>query len=733
MMDSKDKLFEDLISTIVFHNSSRDGIKLLRRAYDFADKAHEGQKRASGDPFIIHPLAVSIILARINLDIDTIAAGILHDVVEDTGVTFQDIEEEFNHEIASLVRGVTKLNTLPFESSEQRHMENLRIMFLATIDDIRVILIKLADRLHNMRTLKYLDKERIKRIASDTLDIYAPLANRLGIGKIKNELEDLAFKHLEPEKFRELTKEIKEKRRNREGYIKEISDILTQKLGEVDITGRIEGRNKHIYSTYQKIKRKGVGLNQIYDLVGVRIIAESVKDCYSVLGIIHSLWKPIIEEFDDYIAMPRPNMYQSLHTTVFGPRGYPLEIQIRTDEMHRFAEYGVAAHWRYKEGMTEEAIEEKLPWIKQLMEWQQAQQEGELTKDPREFMESLKIDLFADRVFVFTPKGEVIDLPAGSTPIDFAYKIHTEVGNTCVGAKVNGKMVSLDYTLRNSDIVEIITSKSKRGPSRDWLFTVKTSRAKSKIRYWLRNREKELIIQQGREELEKEIRKSNLSISKMMKTEKLKEMAERLSFKSIEDLLASIGYGNTSPKTILNQFSPSELPEEEIEVNPSNPVVEQGLRIWGIDDVMVRFSKCCNPVPGDPIVGYITRGKGISIHRIDCPNIRHLLKEPGRKVEVSWDGNTPTTSQTVTIEIRALDRSDLLSDITKVTSTHKINISGVNLSITPSKVAIIRLSLDIFNLDQLQNVMKGIEAINSVTDVYRLNVRRSKGVSETHN
>ncbi|HHT70573.1 MAG TPA: bifunctional (p)ppGpp synthetase/guanosine-3',5'-bis(diphosphate) 3'-pyrophosphohydrolase [Firmicutes bacterium] len=713
---------EELCEKVKSYNPSAD-LALVAKAYDFAAIAHAGQFRISGDPYIQHPLGVAHILTELELDAITIAASLLHDVVEDTKITLQDIQEEFNKEIALLVDGVTKLSRIEYKSKEEQQVENLRKMFFAMAKDIRVILIKLADRLHNLRTLKYLPVRKQKKIAQETLDVYAPLAHRLGIFRIKWELEDTAFRYLEPEKYYDLVEKVAKKRPERESYINQVIGILEPKLEEVGIQAEIQGRPKHLYSIYQKMAQQNIDFREIYDLTAIRVIVDTIKDCYGVLGVVHTLWKPVPGRFKDYIAMPKINMYQSLHTTVIGPQGEPLEIQIRTWEMHRTAEYGIAAHWRYKEGSKDsDEFDKKLLWLRQLLEWQHD------LRDAREFMETLKIDLFADEVFVFTPRGDVIDLPAGSCPIDFAYRIHTDIGHRCIGAKVNGHLVPLDYKLQNGDIVEIVTSKLAAGPSRDWLKLVRTPQAKAKIRQWFKKERKEESVARGRETLEKEIRKLGYEPHELLADGPLEAVLERLSFSTTEDLLASVGYGGLSVNQVitrlreeyrrLNPEIEAQMAVPDLKPRPQTTDVSRGVKVKGVDNLLIRLSHCCNPVPGDPIIGYITRGRGVSVHRVNCPNVA-FLSDPERLIEVSWDQDQ-AASFAADVELAAMDRPELLSDVMNVLSDMRTRISAVNARTTRDMIAIISLRLEIRNLEELKAIINRLSSIRDVFSVERV-------------
>jgi len=694
---------------------------IIEEAYHFAVKAHAGQTRVSGDVYILHPLGVAQIIANLELDPVTIAAGLLHDVVEDTEVTLAELKEKFGEEIGLLVDGVTKLSKLEFKSKEENQAENLRKMFVAMAKDIRVILIKLADRLHNMRTLKHLNPVKRKEIARETIEIYAPLAHRLGIYKIKWELEDLAFRFMEPDKYYDLVDKLSKKRMEREEFISRVITRLKSRLEEMGIEADIEGRPKHLYGIYEKMESEQKDINEIYDLTGIRLLVDSIKDCYGALGIVHTLWKPIPGRFKDYIAMPKPNMYQSLHTTVVCAKNELLEVQIRTWEMHRTAEYGIAAHWRYKEGVRgDEEFEEKLSWLRQLLEWQQD------IKDAHEFMENLKIDLFTDEVFVFTPKGDVINLPAGSVPLDFAYRIHTDIGHQCVGAKVNGRLVSLDYNLKTGDILEIITSKQGT-PSRDWLKLVKSSQAKSKIRSWFKKERKEENIVKGKEILEKELRKIGLSPKELLKESVLIEAGKKFNLLSEEDVLSAVGYGGVTPQQIV-----SKLKEEHEKIHKDTTVVEEpqittwkgdtrserGVKIEGIDNLLIRFAQCCKPLPGDDIVGFITRGRGVSIHQKNCPNIKNSKDSQERMLNAYWE-EAPKVSYPVEVEVTAMDRTNLLQELVASISESKINIMAVNGRTDKDGIATIHLTIVVKDLEHLQHIINKLKKIKDVFTVER--------------
>ena len=710
------------------HKASPQGAELVEKAYSFAEEAHRGQRRNSGEEYIQHPLEVALILSELELDEATIAAALLHDVVEDTRYTVEDIEREFGSQVALLVDGVTKLGRIEYKSKVELQMENLRKMFLAMAKDIRVILIKLADRLHNMRTLKYHTVEKQKEIAQETLEIFAPLANRLGIFRVKWELEDLAFRYLKPQEYYDLSEGIALKRKEREEQINEVMTQLRQRLSTVGIHADIAGRPKHFYSIYRKMITQHKELSEIYDLTAVRVIVDSVNDCYGALGIIHTMWKPLPGRFKDYIAMPKPNMYQSLHTTLVGAHGEPFEIQIRTGEMHRTAEYGIAAHWKYKEGARPAAgsFDQKLSWLRQLLEWQHD------SRDAGEFMESLKIDLFADTVFVFTPKGDVVELPAGSCPIDFAYRVHTDVGHRCIGAKINSRIVPLETRLTNGDIVEILTSKQGNGPSRDWLAFVKTSQAKNRIRQWFKKEQRDENIARGREGIEREVRKLGLDPATLLKPEALLVIAKVYNIVNIDDLYAAMGDGAVTINKVMMRLR-EDLSKEEREklqlavlqqgeAKPSNAYgkASQGVRVKGVDNILIRFSRCCNPLPGDDIVGYITRGRGVSIHRSECDNIKaHSSEEQERMVEVVWDSQVESIYP-VDVEIFGLDRSRLVTDIMNVVMETRTHILGINARVGKDKLAHIQLSIEIRNLGHLYNVMQKIRRVKDVSAVERV-------------
>jgi len=700
-------------------------VSIIERAWDYAEQAHDGQIRESGEPYFDHPAAVAFILADMDLDPNTVAAGLLHDVVEDTGKHYEELASVFGTEVAGLVDGVTKLSRMDFKTREEQQAESLRKMFVAMAKDIRVILIKLADRLHNMRTLRECQPDKQKRVAGETVEIYAPLAHRLGMWRIKWELEDLALRYLEPGVYYELVEKVATKRQEREGHIEEARQTLSAALEEIGVPAEIQGRPKHFYSIYQKMIKQGKDFSEIWDLMGLRVIVGTLRECYAVLGAVHSIWKPIPGRFKDYVAMPKSNMYQSLHTTVIGPRGEPLEIQIRTWEMHRTAEYGIAAHWRYKDGGVGGGdFEDKITWLRQILDWQKETPSG------AEFVETLKVDLFSDEVYVFTPKGDVKTLPAGSTPIDFAYAVHTDIGNRCMGARVNGRMVPLGTPLATGDIVEIVTNKAQTGPSRDWLNIAKTSKAKGKIRQWFKEQRREESIERGKEMLERDLRRMGHEVHANLKEERLAEVAHKFGYQSADDLLASIGYGKLSAAMAVGKL----VPEKAVEKSPESVFEEaarplsgavrssrstHGVVVRGIDNVLVRFARCCNPVPGDPIVGYITRGRGVSVHREDCPNISTMMGEDeGRQVDVSWDmGNA--TSYPVEIEMEASDSPGLLTGVMNAVLEMKAHVSAVNARTLRNRMALINMTVEINDVAHMNNVIGRLKRLQGVQNVHR--------------
>ena len=708
---------------------------MVDKAYNLAFEAHKEQKRDSGEPYIIHPIEVATILAELGMDTSTIVAGLLHDVIEDTEYTYDDIKNLFGEEVANLVSGVTKITKMEYKSKEEQQADNFRKMLLAMADDIRVIIIKLADRLHNMRTLKYRKKEKQKKTAMETLDIYAPLAHRLGISKIKWELEDLSFRYLHEEEYYDLVKQVAEKRTEREIYIKKIIEDMYNKLEEAGIDSDIDGRPKHFFSIYKKMVTKNKSIEQIFDLTAIRVLVNTVKDCYEVLGIVHTIYKPIPGRFKDYIAMPKPNMYQSLHTTVIGPQGKTFEIQIRTFEMHRTAEYGIAAHWKYKEGdnnseTKEKNFESKLVWLRDMLEFQKE------TADAEEFIEGFKIDLFTDEIFLFTPKGVVIDLPNGATPIDFAYRIHTDIGNKCVGAKVNGKIVPLDYKLKTGEIVEVLTSNNAKGPNIDWLNIAKSNQAKSKIRSWFKKSKKEENISKGKEVFEKELKKQGVHFADIAKGETYEKFVKRNNINCMDDLYALIGLGAISASSFICKLKDENKSKDEkvIEEN-TNKIIEEnifkakrktvdntvGITVKGVDNIMIRFAKCCNPVPGDDIMGYITKGRGVSVHRADCGNLKSLIMEDGAKVvDVSW-GSSNGRAYIAEIQVKAEDIGELLTDIMGVISELNLQLNAVNAKSAKGRIAYVNIKVKIDSVDILKNLMRKIRHLKGVIDVYRVN------------
>ncbi|MBC7246600.1 MAG: bifunctional (p)ppGpp synthetase/guanosine-3',5'-bis(diphosphate) 3'-pyrophosphohydrolase [Actinobacteria bacterium] len=712
---------ESLIQKVRSYNGKGD-VKLIREAYEFAREHHGDQLRKSGEEYILHPLGVAHILADMQMDETTLAAALLHDVVEDTDITLEDVRKRFGPEVAEIIDGVTKLDHLSFRSREEEKAENFRKMFVAMARDIRVVIIKLADRLDNMKTIGHLSEEKQREKARETLEIYAPLAHRLGISQLKWQLEDLAFATLYPLRFQEIVQMVNQRRGEREEYIRQVERELQALLRQSHIKAEISGRVKHYYSIYTKMRERGKQFDEIYDLFAVRILVHAREECYTVMGIVHSLWQPVPGRIKDYIAKPRFGIYESLHTTVMGPQGKPLEIQIRTYDMHRRAEYGIAAHWRYKETRrTQERIRERLAWIKRIVEWQHD------LSDPQEFMESLKIDLFEDEVFVFTPKGDIIDLPKGSTPIDFAYAIHTEVGHRCVGAKVNDRLVPLEYNLRNGDMVTIITSNTSPGPSKDWINIVKTARAKTKIRQFFSKERRQEDAQEGREMLVKAMRKARLPLQKILGTDTLEDIArEEYGFVGLDDLYASIGAGKTSAQQVVNHLVTRLGPPEEVTEAPptpkrrrKTPAYTKGVKVEGVENVLVRIAHCCNPVPYDRIVGFVTRGRGVSVHRADCPNARHMREQDYRSIEVSWDTKQPTSFQ-VEICVEAMDRPRLLRDITTVMGEYHVNILSATMNINRENVAVSRFVFELANISHLEDILRNVRKVDSVYNAYRV-------------
>jgi len=728
MSEVKNVTIEEFLDKMKKNNRKND-LKIIRRAYEFAKAKHGEQLRKSGEPYIIHPLQVAYILAGLELDEATICAALLHDVAEDTEVTIQDIAKEFSPEIAEMVDGVTKLSNLKYTSVEEQQVENYRKMFLAMGKDIRVILIKLADRLHNMKTLKFLKRDRQIAIAKETSDLYAPLANRLGMYSLKWELEDLSFKYLNPDEYREIVDGIDKKREERLQFINQIVEQINKELKGHRIKAEITGRAKHLYSIYRKMKRDNKDLDQIYDLFALRILVDNVKDCYAALGVVHELYNPMPGRFKDYISVPKPNMYQSLHTTLIGPKGTPFEVQIRTWEMHRIAEFGIAAHWAYKEASrfkkTSVVVkEDKLAWLRETLEWQKEMQ------DPQEFLNTLKTELFVDEVYVFTPKGQIKVLPRGATPIDFAYTIHAEIGHHMTGCKINSKMMPIITSLANGDIVEIITSEQSKGPSRDWLKFVKSTTAKNKILAWFKKTQRTENIEKGKNLIEKEIKKIGISYNKIFKMEYIQVALDRYKFNTIDDMYSAVGFGAISSAKIIAKILETykkdnpdefiertieELSKEKIKKNNSSKI---GIVVKGIDNCLVRLSKCCDPVPGDDIVGFITRGRGVSVHRKDCVNINDLISQEDRMIDVYWD-EQPASSYSVEIEIYANDRNGLIADIIKQVSSTKGKLVGINSKLNKEKIVVTDLTIEIESLEELNKVVRALKKVDSVYEVNR--------------
>ncbi len=706
-------------------NRPNDDLELIRKAYEFSQKHHAGQSRASGQPYLVHPLEVALVLAEMKMDPVAIAAGLLHDSVEDTSVTVVDIRKEFGEQVAHIVEGVTKISAIDFATREEQQAENLRKMMLAMVDDIRVVLIKLADRLHNMRTLEHLPPERQQKIARETLEIYAPIAHRLGMGKIRGELEDLGFRYVDPIGYQQVHDAVEARRKAGEAFLARVEAVFRDKLKEAGITAIVESRIKRLYSIHKKLQRQHITVEQVYDLYAMRVITKSIQDCYAVLGIIHNLWRPVPGRIKDFIAMPRPNLYQSLHTSVISEEGTPFEVQIRTEEMHKMAEEGIAAHWKYKDGPVSAQDEQRLAWLRQVVEWQRD------VSDPSEFLSTLKIDLYPEEVYTFTPRGKVVVLPRDSSPIDFAYSVHTEVGHSCVGAKVNGRMVPLRFKLHSGDIVEILTQAGHK-PSRDWLAIAKSSRARNKIKHWLNVHQRERAIEIGRKLIEKEARKYRVSL-KDIKDEELQKIASDYGAGRPDDLMAGIGYGKYSARQILGRMAPAvgtPLADEEQE-KPSGlaSVVRRvfggdqnnnAIRVKGHGDLLVYRARCCNPIRGEAIVGYVTRGKGVAVHAVNCPNVTNLLYEPERKIDVEWsqDDGTPN-AYPVKLTVFCDDRFGMLKQITAVISDTQTNIRNIEAR-TNNGQANVDIVLDIADLKHLENIVNGVRKIPGVHDVQRL-------------
>lgn len=730
MAKNSDMTAEDIF-TLVSAYMNEAHVAFVKKAYEAAKSAHEGQFRSSGEAYILHPVQVAGILAELEMDPSTVAAGFLHDVVEDTDVNREDIIRSFGEEVAMLVDGVTKLEKLKFKSKEEKQAENHRKMFIAMAQDIRVILIKLADRLHNMRTLKHVSAEKQRRVAAETLEIFAPLAHRLGISAIKWELEDIALRYLKPQQYYRIVNLMKQKRAERESYLADIMKQIKTEIGQMNISADISGRPKHLYSIYRKMVIQGKEFNEIYDLLAVRVIVSSIKDCYAVLGIIHTLWKPMPGRFKDYIAMPKQNLYQSLHTTVVGPGGDPLEVQIRTTEMHKISEFGVAAHWAYKEGKTPandpSDIDSKLTWFREILEFQNE------SSDAEEFMESLKFDLFSDMIYVFTPESDVMELPAGSVPIDFAYRVHSEVGNQTIGAKVNGKMVPLDHELHTGDIVEILTSKQSFGPSRDWVKIANSSQAKNKIRQFFKKQLRDENVLKGRDLIEKEIQSQDFLVKDIMTKTNIERVCDKFNFTSEEDMCAAVGFNGITAEQVVNRLSEKFRKEREqqdtinkivsdMQAAPPKRVPESGVIVKGIDNLLIRLSKCCNPVPGDEISGFITKGRGVSVHRADCPNVNSGNDKMDRIIEVEWalDQAEERKEFQVDIEITAFDRQGLLTEVMMLVAEIKTPIVAVNGRADRDNIAKINMTIKITNIAHLNRIVDRIKQIQDIYSVERV-------------
>ena len=731
MSELIDRTIEDVIKQSKMHNRKSDS-KLIMRAYKYALENHGDQKRKSGEPYIIHPIQVAYTLAELGLDDATICAALMHDLAEDTAVTLNDISSEFSPEIAEMVNGVTKLAKIKYVSAEEQQVENYRKMFLAMGKDIRVILIKLADRLHNIRTLKFLKRDRQIAIAQETIDLYAPLANRLGVFSMKWELEDQAFKYLYPEEYREIVEGIAKKREERLKFIDQIVDEIKINLKKEKIVCEITGRAKHLYSIYRKMKRDNKTLDQIYDLFALRILVNSVKDCYAALGVVHELYTPMPGRFKDYIAVPKPNMYQSLHTTLLGPNGTPFEVQIRTYNMHRIAEFGIAAHWAYKEqsflhGKKENVTvkEDKLAWLRESLEWQKDMQ------NPDEFISTLKTELVEDSVYVFTPKGQIKTLPKGSTPIDFAYSIHADIGNKMVGAKINSKMMPIITPLHNGDIVDIMTNDNSKGPSRDWLKFVKSSSAKTKIQQWFKKNERDLNIERGKEIIARELKRIRLNSDELLTSKNIESTLQKYSFKTIDDMYAAVGFGSITATKVLSKIleeyrktKPNTEIEEKIEElhtrhNINENVSKTGIIVKGIDNCLVKLSKCCNPVPGDEIIGYITRGRGVTVHTKDCVNVKDLFKEEERIIDVYWAQESTNKSYNVEMTVYANDREELLGDIMRTAQQDNSKIVGVQAKSNKEKIVMVELTLEVKDIEAVNKIQRELGKIDSVYDVKR--------------
>jgi GTP pyrophosphokinase len=708
-----------LLDKIRGYNPAAD-TELVRKAYDFSAKAHAGQTRRSGEPYLQHPLAVAGILTALRTDVYAIVAALLHDTLEDTLATPETLEQEFGKEVLRLVDGVTKIGKIRFRSYEEKQAENFRKMVLSMADDIRVVLIKLADRLHNMRTLEHLHEAKRRQIAQETIEIYAPLANRLGIGWMKNELEDLCLKTLKPDVYATLKLRVAKRDEERQTYIREVTQVVRKTLAEAALPGEVQGRPKHLYGIWQKMERQSISFEEVYDLTAIRVITDTKMNCYAILGLIHSLWRPVPGRFKDYIAIPKSNLYQSLHTTVVGPKGEHVEFQIRTEEMHRIAEYGIAAHWKYKErGQIDDRDGKVFSWLRQFVEWHQ-----DLT-DNRQFMDTVKLDLFHDVVYVFTPKGMVKEMPLGSTPVDFAYAIHTEIGDHCVGAKVNGKIVPLKHQLSSGDTVEILTSPTQV-PHKDWLKFVRTPRAKTKIKHWLRVEEQKRSVEIGRRLLEREFRRHDLAPAQFLKSDRLLQAARDLGFESTDELAAAVGYGRLSLSQVLHRLLPASpetgrpAPAEEPPTRPAGPKPEErGVKVKGGRDLLMQLSRCCNPVPGDRIMGYITRGRGLTIHSVGCPNLEALDYDRERLVEVEWDTSMPST-HAVKLSVLTVDKPGVLASVSSCISECEANISRAEITTREDRKAVLDFVIEVTDTAHLERVLKSIERVEGVITARRV-------------
>ncbi|BCA54323.1 GTP pyrophosphokinase [Nitrospira sp. KM1] len=716
---------DQLLDRVKSYQSDAD-LGAVRKAYEFSAKAHEGQVRRSGEPYLQHPIAVAGVLTSLKTDVTAIVAGLLHDTLEDTVATPEELEKEFGKDVVHLVDGVTKIGKITFRSYEEKQAENFRKMVLSMADDIRVVLIKLADRLHNMRTLEHLSAPKRQAIAQETLEIYAPLANRLGIGWIKNELEDLCLKHLKPDVYEMIRVRVAKRDEDRQQYIQEVIQLVNQALRESGLTGQVYGRPKHLYGIYQKMNKQSISFEEVYDLTALRIVTDTKMNCYAMVGIIHSMWRPVPGRFKDYIAIPKSNLYQSLHTTVVGPKGEHVEFQIRTDEMHRVAEYGIAAHWKYKEqGRVADRDSKAFGWLHQFVEWQQ-----DLT-DNRQFMDSVRLDLFHDVVYVFTPKGIVKELPKGSTPVDFAFAIHTEVGDHCVGAKVNGKIVPLKHQLSSGDTVEILTSTTQT-PHKDWLKFVRTSRAKTKIKHWIKDEEQKRSIEIGRRLLESEFRKHGMAPAQMLKSADLLDVAQRSGFDTTDDLAAAVGFGHVPTSQVIGKLvSPPVVTESPVQEKPvaaksgSSRTDEKGVKVKGARDLLMQLSRCCNPVPGDRILGYITRGRGLTIHSVECPNLEALDYDRERLVEVEWDSSTPST-HAVKVSVMAVDKTGVLANVSSAIAECHANISRAEIATREDRKAVLDFIVEISGTQHLDQVMKAIERVDGVITARRVRAWQEK-------